>query len=294
MCTRVSQQSAHRVCQPNQKHLTATYIGLYLYLNLHLSLLDLKDHASDQVSLSLFKMCILIFDIQVKYKTIGTLSLSITWPPCRLSCIRQRCNWNKVQVNTRKWPGVFAQFNMCALLWTTCETHNCGFIYVFLYRLQNQSFACTWPCIVDQIIPNWCLTRWQHRRHFCASHPFLMHCMPVCSVSFVSCVNFLRMLNNVASVNSGLETIDRGDDVGGSANAMQCMLYNVDLRSIMVEHPSWSLTWVDAREISLIIQPLMCPTVIWIPLYSEVLSLDCSFKCVLYLDIWLIQKLTQS
>ena len=119
MCTRVSQQSAHRVCQPRQKQLTATYIGLYLYLNLHLSLLDLKDHASDQVSLSLFKMCILIFDIQVKYKTIGTLSLSIIWPPCKLSCIRQRCNWNKVQVNTRKWPGVFAQFNMCALLWTT-------------------------------------------------------------------------------------------------------------------------------------------------------------------------------
>ena len=76
--------------------------------------------------------------------------------------------------------------------------------------------------MVDQFIPNWCLTRWQHRRHFCASHPFLMHCMPVCSVSFVSWVNFLRMLNNVASVNSGLETIDRGDDVGGSANAMQC------------------------------------------------------------------------
>ena len=66
--------------------------------------------------------------------------------------------------------------------------------------------------------------------------PFFMHCMLVCSVSFVSCVNFLRMLNNVASVNSGLETIDRGDDVSGSANAMQCMLYNVDLRSIMVEH----------------------------------------------------------
>ena len=65
-----------------------------------------------------------------------------------------------------------------------------------------------------------------------------MHCMPVCSVSFVSSVNSLRMLNNVASVNSGLETIDRGDDVGGSANAMQCMLYNVELRSIMVEHMS--------------------------------------------------------
>ena len=76
MRTRVSQQSAHCVCQTSQKQLTATYIGLYLYLNLHLSLLDLKDHASDQVSLSLFKMCILIFDIQVKYKTICRIIIS--------------------------------------------------------------------------------------------------------------------------------------------------------------------------------------------------------------------------
>ena len=74
MCTRVSQQSAHRVCQPRQKHLTATYIGLYLYLKLHLSL-KIMALTSDQVSL--FKMCILIFDIQMKYKTVGLSSLPI-------------------------------------------------------------------------------------------------------------------------------------------------------------------------------------------------------------------------
>ena len=97
---------------------------------------------------------------------------------------------------------------MCAHLCDTSETYNCSFIHVLCTTCMINHLLARDHVLLTKLsqiakLPHQVTLQWQLRLHYL--HITARNVWSVCSV------NSLRALNNVASVNSGLATIDRGD-----------------------------------------------------------------------------------